>query len=538
MSEAVLNPAGSSSGSITGDALIGGVPVKGAGGSFQAFNPAVREPLEPRFHMVSLEQIDQACRLADDAFDTFRSTSNEERAKFLETIAAQIVEIGDELIVRAMAESGLPRARLEGERGRTVGQLKLFADLLREGSWEDARIDSALPDRTPLPRPDLRYRLIGVGPVAVFAASNFPLAFSVAGGDTASALAAGCPVVLKAHSAHPGTSELVARAVVKAVKLCNLPAGVFALLTGTGNGIGQGLVAHPAIKAVGFTGSRSGGTALMAVAAARPIPIPVYAEMSSINPFFLLPHALATRGDAIAAGFAASLTMGVGQFCTNPGLVLALECSELDRFATQAAEALAKIEGATMLSAGIAEAYQSGVAKLGAHDAVQTVAKAESNAGKGAPALFKTSAKAFANEHALQDEIFGPAALIVACESIEEMRSIAQRLEGQLTATLQMDEEDLELARSLIPILERKVGRILANGFPTGVEVSTAMVHGGPFPATSDGRSTSVGTGANERFLRPVCYQNLAQTLLPPVLQDSAAGTVWRRKDGALSREN
>ena len=525
------------SGSITGDALIGGVAVKGAGGSFQAFNPALRSALAPAFHMVSAEQIDQACRLADAAFDPFRATSNEERARFLETIAAQIIEIGDELIERAMMETGLPRARLEGERGRTTGQLKLFADLLREGSWEDPRIDSALPERQPLPRPDLRYRLIGVGPVAVFAASNFPLAFSVAGGDTASALAAGCPVVLKAHSAHPGTSELVARAVVKAVKLCNLPAGVFALLTGTGNGIGQTLVAHPAIKAVGFTGSRSGGTALMAVAAARPIPIPVYAEMSSINPFILLPHALAARGEQIAAGFAASLTMGVGQFCTNPGLVLALDCPELDKFAVKAGEALAKIDAATMLTAGIASAYQSGVHKLGAHDAVQAVAKADQVEGKGAPALFKTSAKAFASEHALQDEIFGPAALIVACDSIDELRSVAERLEGQLTATLQMDLEDTELARALVPVLERKVGRILANGFPTGVEVSTAMVHGGPFPATSDGRSSSVGTAAIERFLRPVCYQNLAQTLLPPVLQDSAAGTVWRRRDGALTRE-
>jgi NADP-dependent aldehyde dehydrogenase len=522
---------------LTGEALIGGAAVKGAGGSFKAFNPATREQIEPSFHMVGGEQIDQACRLAEEAFDTFRSISNEARAAFLDTIAGEILELGDALIERAMAETGLPRARLEGERGRTVGQLKLFATLLREGSWEDPRIDTALPERQPLPRPDLRYRLIGVGPVAVFAASNFPLAFSVAGGDTASALAAGCPVVLKAHSAHPGTSELVARAVVKAVKACGLPAGVFALLTGTGNGIGQTLVAHPAIKAVGFTGSRSGGTALMAVAASRPVPIPVYAEMSSINPFILLPDALANRGEQIAAGFAASLTMGVGQFCTNPGLVLALECSDLDRFAQAAAGALEKVDGATMLTAGIADAFNSGVHKLGEHESVKTVLRANAAAGKGAPALFKTSAKAFAEQHTLQDEIFGPAALIVACDSVEELRSVLNRLEGQLTATLQMDEGDVELARSLIPVLERKVGRILANGFPTGVEVSTAMVHGGPFPATSDGRSTSVGTGAIERFLRPVCYQNLADTLLPPVLQNNAAGTVWRRVDGALTRE-
>ncbi len=522
---------------ITGEALIGGVAVKGAGGSFQAFDPALRAPLEPAFHMVDAAQIDQACRLAEAAFDPFRATSNEERAAFLEAIAAQILAIGDALIVRAMAESGLPRARLEGERGRTVGQLKLFADLLREGSWADARIDSALPERAPVPRPDLRLRMIGLGPVAVFAASNFPLAFSVAGGDTAAALAAGCPVVLKAHSAHPGTSELVARAVVRAVAQCNLPVGTFALLTGTGNGIGQGLVAHPSIKAVGFTGSRSGGTALMAVAAARPTPIPVYAEMSSINPFFLMPNALANRGDAIATGFAASMTMGVGQFCTNPGLVLAIKGPELDRFAAKVGEALAKVEACTMLTAGIASAYQTGVHKLGVHEAVTAIANGTHGDGKGAPALFQASAESFMNETALHDEIFGPASLIVACDDIEQMRAIAEKLEGQLTATVQMDEADTEQVRALIPVLERKVGRILANGFPTGVEVSTAMVHGGPFPATSDGRSSSVGTAAIQRFLRPVCYQNLAQSLLPPVLQDSAAGTVWRRRDGALTRD-
>jgi 2,5-dioxopentanoate dehydrogenase len=439
--------------------------------------------------------------------------------------------------VRAMAESGLPRARLEGERGRTVGQLKLFADLLREGSWADLRIDSALPERQPMPRPDLRMRMIGLGPVAVFAASNFPLAFSVAGGDTAAAFAAGCPVVLKAHSAHPGTSELVARAVVRAVELCQLPAGVFALLTGTGNGIGQGLVAHPAIKAVGFTGSRSGGTALMAVAAARKQPIPVYAEMSSINPFFLFPHALASRGDQIAAAFAASMTMGVGQFCTNPGLVLGLAGPGFDRVAEQAAQALAGIEAATMLTAGIASAYQSGVHKLAAHDAVKSVKSAQHAEGKGAPALFQTRGQDFLAEHALHDEIFGPASLLVACADIAEMRQIAEALEGQLTATLQMDEQDTESVRALLPVLERKVGRILANGMPTGVEVSTAMVHGGPFPATSDGRSSSVGTAAIARFLRPVCYQNLPQSLLPEALRDGNPEGSWRRRDGALTKE-
>lgn len=521
---------------ITGEALIGGQPVQGAGAAFQAFNPAQRAHMEPSFGMVTPEQIDQACQLAKAAFDPFRSLSDETRAAFLDAIGEQIMALGGALIERAMAESGLPRMRLEGERGRTVNQLKLFATLLREGSWQDARIDSALPERQP-PRPDIRMRMVGVGPVAVFAASNFPLAFSVAGGDTAAAFAAGCPVVLKAHSAHPGTSELVARAIVRAVEQCGLPAGVFALLTGTGNGIGQALVAHPAIQAVGFTGSRSGGIALMGVAAARPQPIPVYAEMSSINPVLVLPAALAARGDAIAAGFATSLTLGVGQFCTNPGLVLGIAGDDFERFATQAAEALQGFEAATMLTAGIAESYQTGVGAMAAHDCVEVLINSQHADCKGGAALFKTTGQSFAAEHALHGEMFGPASLLVACRDADEMLAIVEQIEGQLTATLQLDEGDHELARSLLPALERKAGRILANGFPTGVEVSTAMVHGGPFPATSDGRSSSVGTAAITRFLRPVCYQNLPQDLLPESLKDVSERQIWRRRDGALTTE-
>jgi NADP-dependent aldehyde dehydrogenase len=521
---------------ITGDAIIGGVFERGTAGSFKAWNPSLNQHVEPSFHMVDEAQIDRACRLAGEAFDTFRATSDQERAQFLETVAEQILAIGDELIERAMAESGLPRARLEGERGRTVGQLRLFAELLREGSWIDARIDNALPERAP-PRPDLRMRLIGLGPVAVFAASNFPLAFSVAGGDTASAFAAGCPVVLKAHSAHPGTSELVARAVVKAVALCGLPAGVFALITGTGSRIGQALVAHPAIQAVGFTGSRSGGTALMAVAAARPQPIPVYAEMSSVNPVFLMPHALEARAEEIAKGFAASLTMGVGQFCTNPGLVLALEGPGLDRFCATAAEALGISQAGTMLTRGIASSYRESVDTLHGHEAVNTLVKIEHEEGKGGAALFRTSVDHFLARHELHGEVFGPASLVVACKDVAELRQVTERLEGQLTATLQIDDADVDAARELLPVLERKVGRILANGYPTGVEVSTAMVHGGPFPATADGRSTSVGTGAINRFLRPVCYQNLPQALLPEALRDNNPLGIWRRRDGKLGKE-
>ncbi|QYF92667.1 aldehyde dehydrogenase (NADP(+)) [Massilia sp. PAMC28688] len=521
---------------ITGEAFIGGKAVMGGGSSFQAYNPSLRAHMEPAFGMVTREQIDQACQLAKAAFDAFRALSDEARAAFLDAVGEQIMALGDALIERAMAESGLPRVRLEGERGRTVNQLKLFATLLREGSWQDARIDSALPERQP-PRPDLRMRMVGVGPVAVFAASNFPLAFSVAGGDTAAAFAAGCPVVLKAHSAHPGTSELVARAIVRAVEQCELPAGVFALLTGTGNGIGQALVAHPAIQAVGFTGSRSGGVALMGVAAARPQPIPVYAEMSSINPLLVLPNALAARGEAIAAGFAASLTMGVGQFCTNPGLVLGIAGEDFDRFGQQAAAALQGFEAATMLTPGIAESYQVGVTEMSAHERVEVLVNGQHAECKGAAALFKTSGESFMAEHKLHGEMFGPASLLVACRDEAELLAIVEQLEGQLTATLQMDQGDYELARSLLPALERKAGRILANGFPTGVEVSSAMVHGGPFPATSDGRSSSVGTAAITRFLRPVCYQNLPQELLPESLKDGSGRQVWRRRDGELTKE-
>ncbi|MYN06233.1 aldehyde dehydrogenase (NADP(+)) [Pseudoduganella aquatica] len=520
---------------LTGESLIGGVAVKGNGDAFHGYDAALGTAIEPAFHTVDADQIGQACSLAGAAFDTFRATSDAERATFLEAIGAQIMALGDALIERAMAETGLARARLEGERARTVNQLKLFAATLREGSWRDARIDTALPERTP-PRPDLRMRLIPVGPVAVFAASNFPLAFSVAGGDTASALAAGCPVLLKAHFAHPGTSELVARAVVKAVEECGLPAGVFSLLTGTGNALGQTLVAHPAIQAVGFTGSRFGGMALMAVAAQRPQPIPVYAEMSSINPVYLLPQALAARAEGIAQDFAASLVMGVGQFCTNPGLVFGIDGPNLDRFAQAATAALQPTAAAPMLTAGIAGNYQRGVDKLASQGGVATLAKGEQLAGKGAPAFFKASAASFLGDHALHDEVFGPASLLVACKDVAEMRAITEKLEGQLTATLQLDEGDYADAQALLPVLERKVGRILANGWPTGVEVATAMVHGGPFPATADGRSTSVGTAAINRFLRPVCYQNLAQALLPVELREGNPLDIWRRRDGVLGK--
>ena len=519
---------------ITGDMLIGASAVRGTDATLRAFDPARNADLEPAFGGGGAAEVARACELADAAFDDYRHAPFETRAQFLEAIADNIIALGDTLIERAMAESALPKARLEGERARTVGQLRLFASLVREGRWLAATLDSAQPDRKPLPRSDLRLQKIPVGPVAVFGASNFPLAFSVAGGDTASAFAAGCPVVVKSHPGHLGTSELVGRAVQKAVADSGLPEGTFSLVVGAGNAIGEALVAHPAIQAVGFTGSRRGGLALVDIASQRPVPIPVFAEMSSVNPVFALPGALAARGDTLAAGYIDSVTLGVGQFCTNPGLVIGLADSDLDDFIDNAAAALEKKGTQTMLTAGIAAAYEDGVKhRDGAARRIATGTQSEASSG-ALPALYRVSAEEFLAKPQLAEEIFGPTSVVVVCRDEDELIAVARRLEGQLTATLLMEKDDVELARRLLPVLERKAGRILANGFPTGVEVSYAMVHGGPYPATSDSRSTSVGAMAIERFLRPVCYQDLPAALLPESLADDNPLSLWRLRDGQL----
>ncbi|MDB5765410.1 MAG: D-Glucuronolactone:NAD+ oxidoreductase [Collimonas fungivorans] len=519
---------------ITGEMLIGQSAVRGTEGTLRAVNPATNEKIGPDFGAGGATEVDRACTLAQQAFDSYRATTAQQRAEFLEEIASGILALGPALIERAAQESGLPTARLEGERGRTVGQLRLFASVLRAGNYLGATLDSALPERTP-PRSDLRLRKIAIGPVAVFGASNFPLAFSVAGGDTASALAAGCPVVVKTHNAHPGTSELVGRAIQQAVAACKLPEGVFSLVIGAGNEVGQALASHPAIKAVGFTGSRQGGLALVRAAAQRREPIPVYAEMSSINPMFLLPHALAARAAKIGTAFVDSLTMGVGQFCTNPGLVIGLAGEHLVQFQEAALQALKTKAAGTMLTPGIHDAYVAGVERMGALAGVDTLGQGQVAAAPCAAqaTLFSTDAATFLATEQLEDEIFGPSSLLVACRNEDEMRAVAEHLAGQLTATLQLDEEDHALARKLLPTLERKAGRILVNGFPTGVEVSYAMVHGGPFPATSDSRSTSVGATAIDRFLRPVCYQDLPGALLPAELQDGNPLGLPRLVDGS-----
>ncbi len=515
------------------DKLYIGAVADSAARSFRAENPATGDTIEPAFSAATQKHVDAACELAWDAFHLYWQTGLEQRARFLRAIADGILELGDELVERAHAESGLPTARLTGERGRTVGQLRLFADEILSGVWLGLRIDPAQPDRAPVPRPDLRQRRIPLGPVAVFGASNFPLAFSVAGGDTASALAAGCPVIVKGHPAHPGTSELAAQAILTAAARCGMPDGVFSLLNSNTNDVGAALVAHPRIKAVGFTGSRAGGLAVVKIANERHQPIPVYAEMSSVNPVLLLPGALSERAGSIGAAFVASVTLGAGQFCTKPGLVFVIDSPAADDFMDAAAEALARVQPATMLTRQIHEAYEQGVRRLEAHGAVAIVARGPEPAGyaAGRSALFSIPAAALVSSPELADEVFGAASLVVRCDDEAELLDAAERLDGQLTASMHLTAGDHPLAARLLPILEQKAGRIIVNGWPTGVDVSHAMVHGGPFPATSNNRTSSVGTLAIERFLRPVCYQDVPQDLLPPELRGEGKG-LPRRMDG------
>lgn len=508
---------------------------RGAGERFHAYDPATGTTIEDiGFCSANAQDIADACAAADAAACAYANCPPERRAAFLEAIAAHIEGLGDALIERAVRESGLPLARITGERGRTCGQLRLFAAEIRDGQWMKLRIDHGDPQRTP-PRPDLRLRMIALGPVAVFGASNFPLAFSAAGGDTASALAAACPVIVKGHPAHPGTTELIARAIAAAAAETGMATGVFNLINGRDTATGAALVADPRIQAVGFTGSRSGGEALMKIAAARPQPIPVYAEMSAINPVILLPAALAARGPALAAGYAGSLSLGAGQFCTNPGLLLALDGPELDAFLDEAARAVAAQAPQTMLTASIHAAYETGVAALCAMAAVQTLARGAQPSGphQGRAALFSVTATEWLANGRLRHELFGASSIIVRCADRDALMAVITALEGQLTATLHLDEADMDIARALMPLLERRVGRILANGWPTGVEVAHAINHGGPYPATSDGRTTSVGTLAIDRFVRPVCYQDLPAELLPLELRAHGPSGTMRRIDGS-----
>lgn len=514
--------------------MIGAARGPGGGGEWKAVNPATGEALEPAYQKETEDNVAEVCEVAWEAFQQYSKTSGKEKAAFLRAIADEIDALEEDIVERMNAETALPEGRCRMEKGRTCGQLRLFADLVEAGWWVDARIDHADPDRQPAPKPDVRSMWRPLGPVVVFCASNFPLAFSVAGGDTASALAAGCPVIVKAHSAHPGTAELVGLAVRKAVEKCGMPEGVFSLIFGSGRSVGQALVKHPLVKAVGFTGSRSGGRALMDASAAREEPIPIWAEMSAINPVFVLPGAMKERGEQIAEAFVGSLTLGVGQFCTNPGLVVT-GSEGREEFAGKVASSAAATEAATMLHEGIAAAYRGSVESMIGKEAVASLAavEADSASNKGGAVVLGTKADAFLADDSMADEMFGPATLMIEAQGEKDMLAVAEALEGQLTATVHATDEDREQFSKLIEILERKAGRLVYNGYPTGVEVCHGMVHGGPAPATSDGRSTSVGPRAITRFARLVCWQGFPDDLLPEELQEENPLGIARVVDGA-----
>ena len=480
------------------------------------------EPAHGEAHFFAVgtpELVDQACNAAEEAFWSFGYSSRETRAALLNRMADEIDVLGDEITKIGSEETGLPEARLIGERGRTTEQLRLFAEHILAGGYLDRRFDGALPDRQPLPRPELQMVQRPIGPVAVFGASNFPLAFSTAGGDTAAALAAGCPVVVKGHSAHPGTGELVAQAVDTAIKALGLPAGIFSLIQGGKREVGTALVQHPLIKAVGFTGSLGGGRALFDLCAAREEPIPFFGELGSVNPMFLLPSALLSHAEDIGAGWAASLTMGAGQFCTNPGIAVVQAGADADRFIKAAVDALEQAAAQTMLTDGIASAYRSGRDRIRVAKGVQEILTSTCDLRNATPYLFQATAREWLENDVLAEEVFGPLGMIVVAETTDEVIQVAKSLKGQLTCTLHLEAGDTEEAAKLVPILERKAGRVLANGYPTGVEVSDTMVHGGPYPASTNFGATSVGTMSIRRFLRPVCYQNIPAELMPQDLQ-------------------
>ncbi|MGD0156557.1 MAG: aldehyde dehydrogenase (NADP(+)) [Terracidiphilus sp.] len=525
---------------LQGSSIINGESRIEGGANFHGVDPATGARLEPVYRCASIEDLNVAADLADEAFAVYRKLAGKERARFLRHVADGIEAIVPELVERAHRETALPEARLKGESARTINQLRLFAQVVEDGSWVNARIDPAQPDRKPLPRSDIRSMMKPLGPVAVFGASNFPLAFSVAGGDTAAAFAAGCPVIVKAHHAHPGTSEMVGQVIARSVKECGLPAGVFALLFGAGSEIGAALVDHPKVKAVGFTGSLGAGRALMQRAAARPEPIPCFMEMSSVNPVFVLPEALHKRGGQIAGGLFGSFTLGVGQFCTKPGLVYLPRNADADGLIAELKAQTERGAASPMLTGGIAKSYHSGIAGRQAQGGVETVAQAgKDGAGDtyAAPVVMQVSAGELLGDPELATEVFGPTTLVIRYDSREELMTLAESLEGQLTSTLHGSDADLEAYADLIAVLERKAGRLIVNGFPTGVEVCHAMVHGGPYPATSDSRATSVGTYSIYRFVRPVCYQDFPQAALPDELIDGNPLRIWRLVDGQFTRD-
>ncbi|KIC80027.1 aldehyde dehydrogenase (NADP(+)) [Pseudomonas sp. C5pp] len=521
---------------MTGSNFIGGQRSAAGSVRLQSLDARTGEALPQAFAQATPEEVDAAAQAAEAAFAEYNALAPQRRAQFLDAIADQLDALDDSFVATVCRETALPAGRIQGERARTSNQMRLFASVLRRGDYLGARIDRAQPLRQPLPRPDLRQYRTGVGPVAVFGASNFPLAFSTAGGDTAAALAAGCPVVVKAHSGHMATAERVAEAIERAVVATGMPAGVFNMIYGAG--VGEALVRHPAIQAVGFTGSLKGGRALCELAAARPQPIPVFAEMSSINPVLVLPAALQARGEQVARELAGSVVLGCGQFCTNPGLVIGIAGEAFSNFLAALGAQLADQPGQTMLNAGTLRSYAQGVQRLHQHPGVRHLAGADQAGDQAQAQLFQADVSLLLDGDALlQEEVFGPATVAVAVADEAELRRALQALHGQLTATLIAEPQDLQRFAALVPLLQRKAGRLLVNGYPTGVEVCDAMVHGGPYPATSDARGTSVGTLAIDRFLRPVCYQDYPDALLPDALKNANPLGLQRLVDGQHSRE-
>jgi len=486
----------------------------------------------------TLEQVDVALQEAQIAFLSYKNINGKKKAEFLRAIADEIEALGQELVSTAMRETNLPEARIVGERGRTTGHCRMFADLVEQGSWVEAKVDTAIPDRAPLPKPDIRKMLVPIGPVVVFGAANFPLAYSTAGGDTASALAAGCPVIVKAHPAHADTSELVAGAIKKAMDKSGMPKGVFQHIHGNGFEVGQALVKHPLTRAVGFTGSLAGGKALFDLACQRAQPIPVFAEMSSINPVILLPETLNVHAEKTAAALAASITLGVGQFCTNPGLIVAIQSDGLDRFIKSLSEGIKGSLPGNMLHSGIAANYNKRLAQSLEHKGVTIEGESSTNAstGQGKPSVASAEASTFLKNPELAEEVFGPFSLIIKCKDINELHAVVSHLNGQLTASIFGDEKEVAKHSSLVNTLIEKAGRLIINGVPTGVEVCPSMNHGGPFPATTDSRFTAVGADAIKRFARPLAFQSFPNSLLPEELKDNNPLGIWRLFNNALGR--
>jgi alpha-ketoglutaric semialdehyde dehydrogenase len=518
---------------LNGTLFLGESEVAGEGNVFFGVNPATGKKLPTEFREATPVQVERAASAAAASFYDFSTITTRERATFLRTIAEELLAAGDELLQIAHQETALPLPRLETERGRTVHQLRLMADVIEEGSWVEARIDTGDGTRTPVPKPDLRRMLVPLGPVAVFSASNFPFAYSIAGGDTASAFAAGCTVVCKAHPAHPGTSELTARALYRAIDRCGLSRNIFSMVHGWSHESGVALVKHPAIQAVGFTGSLRGGRAIFDAAASRPDPIPVYAEMGSVNPVFLLPSAVNERTESIAAGLTNSITQGVGQFCTNPGVVIGLESDAFRALRSSLAANIEAADGGVMLYEGLHGNFVRGVERS-QQEGASIIAQSKPAAGptRARAMLLSVTADEFASDAKLREEMFGPASMMVSANSIADLERIAETMEGQLTASIHGTEQELVENVRLINLLKRKVGRLIFNGYPTGVEVGHAIVHGGPYPASTDGRTTAVGSASIARFARPMCFQNFPQSALAAELRDVNDRGIWRMING------